>query len=662
MPRPSRPTLVLACCAIISNLHPVRCAAQTKEEHMAKWRDQHEPLQKRFDAIQALCEYWMERDLDSALAWSQEFLDSARERGDVPAQADALNNMGNALVNAARHQEALAVFTEARSNIAESDDRRLSTYHNNVSMVFQQLGDHVLAVQHLLRAQEIATRRQDTIGIVNALGNLGVTYALRKDNARSAVMFEQVVSIARQRHDTLMLLNTLGNLGAVYSEMGELARARVPLEEALEYFHSHPESIDANYATASINLGIVHQRLGDLARSDELLRQGLEVHRRLGNRNDVANAKVNLGGNALLRKDYRVAERFCTDALATADSLGTLVEEQAACECLVEALENMGHYQEALGYHKRMIAVKDSLMNASNIEEITRMEAQFVFRKQQLADSLSHAAELARLEDERTIAQLRADRNRNRAIAIGGGGFLLLLGAGAWYRVDRKRRQERFEKEAATLETQALRAQMNPHFIFNALNSINAYVQQNDQDSASRYLTKFARVMRNVLENSRHSEVPLSEDLDALRGYMELERIRMQQKFDFTIEVAHGLDPDVILVPPLVVQPFVENAIWHGMARKEGHGRISLHVRQEGRQLFWTIEDDGVGRNAVKPEPSLFAKGTSDDTKKTSLGTAITRARLDLVQKQHGGRAGFNYIDLEVGTRVVVVMPLLSTT
>ena len=126
--------------------------------------------------------------------------------------------------------------------------------------------------------------------------------------------------------------------------------------------------------------------------------------------------------------------------------------------------------------------------------------------------------------------------------------------------------------------------------------------------------------------------------------------------------MAHGLDPDVILVPPLVVQPFVENAIWHGMARKEGHGRISLHVRQEGRQLFWTIEDDGVGRNAVKPEPSLFAKGTSDDTKKTSLGTAITRARLDLVQKQHGGRAGFNYIDLEVGTRVVVVMPLLSTT
>ena len=655
MSRLSRPTIVLACCAILSHLHPLGSAAQSKEEHLAKWCDQQVPLQKRFDAIQELCVYWLERDLDSALAWSQVFLDSATKRGDVPAQADAFNNMGNALVNAARHQEALTAFTEARSRIEETDERRLSTYHNNVSMVYQQLGDHVRAIQHLLRAQEIAMRRHDTIGIVNALGNLGVTYALRKDNARSAVMFEQVVSIARQRNDTLMLLNTLGNLGAVYSEMGQLARAQAPLEEALDYFHAHPESIDANYATASINLGIVHQRLGDLARSDELLHQGLDVHRRLGNRNDVANAKVNLGGNALLRKDYRAAERFCTDALATADSLGTLVEEQAACECLVEALENMGRFQEALRYHKRMNAVKDSLMNASNIEEITRMEAQFEFREQQLADSLAHAAALAQAEDERTIEQLRADQNRNRALATGGAAVLLMVGGSAWFYSDRKRRRERFDKEAATLETQALRSQMNPHFIFNALNSINAYVQQNDQDSASSFLTKFARVMRSVLENSRHSEVPLQDDLDTLRAYLELERKRSQEKFDFSITVDPAIDPEAVLVPPLVVQPFVENAIWHGMAGKPDKGRITLTVSKRGNQLVWVIEDDGAGRLGPKAQ---LREGAS--TKKTSLGTAITRSRLDLVQKQHGGKAGFTYIDLPQGTRVEVEMPLLN--
>ncbi|MBK6543645.1 MAG: histidine kinase [Flavobacteriales bacterium] len=107
---------------------------------------------------------------------------------------------------------------------------------------------------------------------------------------------------------------------------------------------------------------------------------------------------------------------------------------------------------------------------------------------------------------------------------------------------------------------------MNPHFIFNALNSINAFVQRNDPDRAGSFVTKFARVMRSVLENSRHAEVSLSEDLEALRGYMDLERMRMDKKFDFTVEVDPALDPEEVMVPPLVVQPFVENAIlaWHG--------------------------------------------------------------------------------------------------
>ena len=232
----------------------------------------------------------------------------------------------------------------------------------------------------------------------------------------------------------------------------------------------------------------------------------------------------------------------------------------------------------------------------------------------------------------------------------------MLLGGGiAWFITDRRRRQERFEKESATLETQALRSQMNPHFIFNALNSINAFVQKNDQDSATSYLSKFARVMRLVLENSRHAEVPLNDDLEALRGYLDLERMRMEKKFDFTITVDQTIDPEEVMVPPLVVQPFVENAIWHGMAGKEGKGHITLSVARRGSQMVWTIEDDGAGRHAKKEASPL-----GQPMKKTSLGTAITRSRLDLVQKQHGGKAGFHYTDLPQGTRVEVEMPFLS--
>ena len=299
-------------------------------------------------------------------------------------------------------------------------------------------------------------------------------------------------------------------------------------------------------------------------------------------------------------------------------------------------------------------AYDDSLGNASFALDLQKKQVLYEVRD----DSLRMVNALAQEQIERNSAQLEAKRNRTIALAVGTIGIVLLLGGGFWFVTDRIRRKEKFERETAQLETQALRSQMNPHFIFNALNSINAYVQKNDPDNATSFLTKFARVMRSVLENSRHSEVPLQDDLDTLRGYMDLERKRMNEQFDFTIEVDPAIDPEEVMVPPLVVQPFVENAIWHGMKGREDKGHITLRVKLEGQQLIWQIEDDGVGRQAKSEPPSEPTLGQPE--KKTSLGTAITRSRLDLVQKQHGGKAGFRYEDLPQGTRVVVEIPLLK--
>jgi LytS/YehU family sensor histidine kinase len=269
-----------------------------------------------------------------------------------------------------------------------------------------------------------------------------------------------------------------------------------------------------------------------------------------------------------------------------------------------------------------------------------------------LADSLNHVAEQrsmgTKLEQQKTL--------RNGALAFAA---LLAVGGGLWWRSDRNRRKERFHKELAELETQVLRTQMNPHFIFNALNSINAFVQQNDRDRASAYLSKFAQVMRGVLENSRHAEVSLEDDLQVLRGYLDLERLRMDGKFEYTITLGPDIDPRQVLVPPLTVQPLVENAIWHGLAKKNGPGHITLEVNRQADHLSWSVEDDGVGRaldNAKQSAPDATAQGQG---KKTSLGLAITRSRLALLQQQYGGRASLRYEPVTCGTRAVVDMPLI---
>ena len=187
------------------------------------------------------------------------------------------------------------------------------------------------------------------------------------------------------------------------------------------------------------------------------------------------------------------------------------------------AYKAKGDGMTAVRFLEEYNAVQDSLVSEKTTRDLTQRDLLYTFGKQQLADSLRYRNDLV-------MVALRADtelaRTRAKALLVGFATVILLLGLIGYFISDRKRRKARFEKDAAQLETQALRSQMNPHFIFNALNSINAFVRENDSDRASAYLTKFARLMRLVLENSRQAEVPLKDDLEALDLYLNLERAR----------------------------------------------------------------------------------------------------------------------------------------
>ena len=156
-------------------------------------------------------------------------------------------------------------------------------------------------------------------------------------------------------------------------------------------------------------------------------------------------------------------------------------------------------------------------------------------------------------------------------------------------------------QKIAETEMTALRAQMNPHFIFNCINSIDAFIQSNDKYQATIYLSKFAKLLRNVLDNSSKKTVRLSKDLETLELYVELERLRNDNKFSAEIEADNELLQNDFRVPPLVVQPYVENAILHGLKHKEGtDGNLKITITKKDEQIKYIIEDNGVGRNGVK--------------------------------------------------------------
>lgn len=215
------------------------------------------------------------------------------------------------------------------------------------------------------------------------------------------------------------------------------------------------------------------------------------------------------------------------------------------------------------------------------------------------------------------------------------------------------------KQKMAEVEMQALRAQMNPHFIFNCLNSINRYILKSDQATASLYLTRFAKLIRLILDNSNSHSVTLNNEIEALRLYIEMESIRFEKQFTYSISLEPGLQPDGIFVPPLIIQPYVENSIWHGLLHKEEAGHLDIRLSLTGNNILQcVIEDDGVGREKAKE-----LKSKSASTKK-SLGMKLTEDRLALLNKQADIDASVTIEDLTdengaaTGTRVTIKMPV----
>lgn len=208
-------------------------------------------------------------------------------------------------------------------------------------------------------------------------------------------------------------------------------------------------------------------------------------------------------------------------------------------------------------------------------------------------------------------------------------------------------------------EISALRAQMNPHFIFNCLNSIQLYTAQSNTEKATDYLNKFSRLIRLVLENSRSEKVSLENELETLRLYMEMEAMRFRGKVNAFINIAQNVDKDSIQIPPLLLQPFVENAIWHGLMHKEEGGIIRIEVTQPKENLLrFDITDDGVGREKAAEFKSKSA------TQNKSFGMKVTAERIELINQLYNTATQVQIIDLKnkqgeaTGTKVVVEIPI----
>lgn len=224
----------------------------------------------------------------------------------------------------------------------------------------------------------------------------------------------------------------------------------------------------------------------------------------------------------------------------------------------------------------------------------------------------------------------------------------------------REKEKAELNRQMANAELQALRAQMNPHFIFNTLSSIQHFITTNETEEALKYLSRFARLMRKIMDNSKKPAIPLKDELEALGLYLELESLRFRNKFEYSVVLDEKIDINDDVIPPMLIQPYIENAILHGLMNKEENGekgKLAVEIRKQDGMIVCTIEDNGVGRERTK------AINSAKKSSHLSSGMSITKNRLELLNALHASDLSVNITDLKnggkaIGTKVEIFIPL----
>jgi len=598
---------------------------------------------------------------DSALGYYHRALRIRRETGDSIGVAKVLHNIGIVYFNMSDYPRALD-FQQQSLQIFEKNNykRGIAGDLNSIGVIFLTIADYPKALEYYFNSLTFFEKGNDRVSIAMVSSNIGLIYNHFLQYEKALKFHFDALKIYQQEGNKNGEQQAFGNIGNCYDDMNQPRKALDFYAKGLAI--AEEQGFKIGVANSFANMATAYNRLQDYFNAVVQLQRAIGIYKKLGNESGLASAYNQLGntyrsasslpGVHSKSEQFEKAIGYFKRALTSAQRTGILDIQGEAWEQLSKTYEDQKIFTKALAAYKNFILIRDSIMNDKRKQDIARLEIQHEYDQKEVLLRTQH-------EKQQAMASIEVQKQRTVRNSVAAGAILLILSAiiiFVFYKRKRdalqRQKDAEFRAQVTETEIKALRAQMNPHFIFNSLNSISDYISRNDTKAANDYLVKFARIMRLILENSEKKEVSLSDDLHALELYMQLESLRLNNKFSYEIKVSDEIDGDNTLVPPLLLQPFVENSIWHGIATKPGKGRILITIGKENGMIKCEIEDNGIGR---------IKSGMINDEmnqKQKSFGMKITRERIDILNKVKKSTAGVELSDLSEGTRVELKIPL----
>jgi two-component system, LytTR family, sensor kinase len=500
----------------------------------------------------------------------------------------------------------------------------------------------------------INTRELSNWQIVILYEGLGDVYFKTNDYKASVEAYNNGLKLAKQHVVTPKITDLNSKLAQTYDASGKQQEAQQFFDSSLKLANKENKKraleetnkvadFKSKSGAYSSEIQLRKQALNDI--------ETIENDAVFDNESDLTSQKQNykIGRAYALQKDYQNAIPYLEKSIKVADEKEDILVQKDATRKLSEVYRDAGDYNKALAIYMEYVELVDQvyIKKEQEISQASRFSKDIIAKQNRII-SLESDRELSESKYQLTTEQ--AKRQKLIIYSLIGGVLLLLVAAVLMFKYIK---QQRFANNLLALKS--LRSQMNPHFIFNALNSVNSFIASNDERTANKYLTDFSLLMRAVLENSEEDFIPLEKEIELIKLYTKLEHFRFQDKFDYKINIDESINIHDFKIPPMLLQPYIENAVWHGLRYKKSKGFLEINfVQKKEDEITITISDDGIGREKSK------ALKTENQQKQNSKGMGNIKKRVSILNDMYHDKVDVFIDDFQEeddkGTKVVVTL------
>jgi len=530
------------------------------------------------------------------------------------------------LRNSSKYSRSVESLQKAMT-IAEqinSDSLKAKATHE-MAVNFRRINDNAQALKYHIKALELAENAQDTFLIHCSYNGIGNVYFEYKDYKKAIDYFHKSLKYLGKEH-----VNLLGD--AINSNLLGESWLFLGNTDSAMYYLKH--SFDVNVKIGSKlgqaicynGIGLVYYEKKEYKKAIEIHKKALDIYKSINDKFYQTMCLNNMGKTYLAMKKYALAEKYLTQTYNMATKIGS---KRFALDASIELsrLYNIINKSNlSYKFSRKALAYKDSITKELQEQNTQAISILYKTEKQK--------REIIILKQKAQLSELKLSRQQNAMIAFI---FIImfLIMFGVWFIHQRKLKSKLKEID---LEQKLLQARLNPHFIFNSLAAIQNFILQNDKKAASEYIVNFSRLMRNILMGTGTNFILLQNELEILDDYLKLQQLRFQNKFDYFFEISDDIDPETCVVPPMLVQPFVENSIEHGVRDIEIQGIILIKFIKDREYLIIEVEDNGRGLSDQQE--------TEKKKGHISMATKITNQRMQNIKAITKKQCNFEVLDV----------------